>query len=284
LTQDITLYGGLKRVDLGVRALRDSTPMRELYMAFPFQVDAPQFRFEAPGAVVEPIRDQWPGSNTDYYGVGHWVDVFTDDWGVVWTPIDAPMAELGDLWPGYVSAAHHGVRGPGYGHPFLRPGELRQGHVYSLLSYSNFRTNFVNVRPGEFLLRYAFGSHRGDWRQGRAQRFGWSAANPPLVVWMSGPQDGSLPSSTSLCQVDAPNVLLLAFKRAEDGNGYVLRLIETEGIETRVTITLPEMSLLHVFETNLVEENQRLVTCAEDSVQTTIGSFAIATLRILARA
>jgi hypothetical protein len=282
VTIEITLYHTIKRIDWAARVLRDSTPMRELYVAFPFQVDHPRFRFEGPGSVIEPLRDQWPGSNTDYYAVQHWVDVSGEDWGVAWTPVDTPMVEFGGLWPGYVSAAHHGVRGPGYGHPFLRPGELVRGHVYSLVSYNNFRTNFINVYAGEFLVRYALSTHRGAWPAGDASRFGWGATNPPLAVWMKGPQEAALPLEASFLQVDAPNVTLMAFKRAEDGDGYVLRLMETQGRETEVTVGLPHIDLCHAFETNLVEENQRLLTCSAHEVRTRVKAFGMTTIRLMA--
>ena len=283
ITEEITLYSALKRVDFAVRVLRDSTPMREVYLAFPFQVDDPQFRFEMANAVAEPIRDQWPGSNTDYYGIQHWADVFNEAGGVAWAAIDTPMAEFGGLWPGYVSGAHHGARGPGYGHPFLRKGELTQGHIYALVSYNNFRTNFINVHPCEYLVRYSFTSHEGDWRAGGARDFGWAVANEPLPVWMAGPQPkGSLPTEASFCQVDAKNVIVLAFKRAEDGDGYILRLGETEGAETQVTATMPFMSLRHVYETNLVEENQRVLTSDRHSVRAGVGPYGITTLRLAA--
>ena len=283
VTAEITLYHGVKRIDFRVRALRDSTPMLEIYMAFPFEMENPSFRFEATGSVIEPTRDQWPGSNTDYYAVQHWADVYNDDWGVVWAPVDTPMTEFGGLWPGYVSGAHHGVRGPGYGHPFLRPGELERGHVYSLISYNNFRTNFCNVHPGEFLVRYSFASHVGDWRGGRAKEFGWNAANPPLAVWMDGSRSGgSMPLATSFFQVDASNVHLLTWKRAEDGDGTILRLIEAEGRETEVTVAMPHLSFVRAFETNLVEENQRLLACTDHSVKIELKPFAMATIRLTA--
>ena len=282
VTVEITLYHAEKRVDIHTRMLRDSTPMLEVYVAFPFEVDAPEFRFEASGAVIEPLRDQWPGSNTDYYAVQHWAEVFNEEWGVAWTAVDTPMAEFGGLWPGYVSGAHHGVRGPGYGHPFLRPGELDRGHIYSMVSYNNFRTNFVNVHPDEFVVRYAFSSHRGDGREGRAREFGWQVANPPLAVWMEGPSEGSLPVSASFCQIDAPNVLLLALKKAEDGNGYILRVMETEGRQTGVTVTMPYLSIWHAFETNLVEEDDRILPCTAHTVEVAVKPFGFATLRLQA--
>ncbi len=281
VTEEITLYHGLKRIDVSARLLRDSTPNLELYCAFPFQVEGPRFRYESADTVIEPLRDQLPGSNTDYYAAQHWAEVYNDEYGVVWSAVDAPMVEFGGLWPGYVSGAHHGVTGPNYGHPFLRPGELRKGHVYSLLMYNNFRTNFVNVHPGESLFRWSFTSRAGERWPGAVPAFGWSVANPPLGVWMKGPRSGSLGACASFVQVDAPNVMLLTMKRAEDGAGYILRLIEMEGQETAAVVTVPALSILRAYATNLVEENQALVPCATHSVQAVLRPYGIVTIRLV---
>jgi alpha-mannosidase len=197
--------------------------------------------------------------------------------------VDTPMTEFGGLWPGYVSGAHHGVTPPGYGHPFLKLGEMKRGHIYSLVMYNNFRTNFINVHPGETLVRYTFGTHKGDWQSAKVREFGWNAATPPLTVWMNGPQQGTLNAAASWCQIDAPNVMLLTFKRAEDGNGFILRLIETAGAETESRVTIPLLNILHAYETNLVEENQRLLPCTAHTVQARLKPFGIATIRLVTR-
>lgn len=280
-TQEILLYHNCKRIDFNVRLLRDSTPMLELFYAFPFQVKSPCFRFEAVDTIIEPIHDQLPGTNTDYYAVQHWATVHNDRWGITWTSPDAPMVELGGLWPGYVSSAHHGVTSPGYGHPFLQAGQLQESHLYSLFMYNNFRTNFINVHPGEILLRYSFTSHVGDWQSGPARDFGWGVANPPLPVWKQGAQIGSLPPQASFCQIDAANVMILTFKRAEDGRGYILRLIETAGEEAVVKIVLPGLSVWEAYEADLVEQDQHLLPCSFNHVEVTVHAFSIKTIRIL---
>jgi alpha-mannosidase len=99
---------------------------------------------------------------------------------------------------------------------------------------------------------------------------------------MKGPQEAALPLEASFLQVDAPNVTLMAFKRAEDGDGYVLRLMETQGRETEVTVGLPHIDLCHAFETNLVEENQRLLTCSAHEVRTRVKAFGMTTIRLMA--
>jgi len=279
-TEEITLYHLVKRIEVAVRILRDSTPMLELYLPFPFQVESPNFRFEATNSVIEPTRDQLPGSNTDYYAVQHWADVSGGDWGITWTPVDTPMTEFGGLWPGYVSGAHHGVTPPGYGHEFLKAGDLRKGHIYSLVMYSNFRTNFINSRPGEMLVRYALGAHAGDWRAGRAREFGWNAANPPVAVWMKGPKPGTLPPSASFCQVEPSNAMLLALKRAEDGDGFIVRLLETEGHAAEASVRLPGIELRRAYETDVVERNRGPLTVADGAVTVSLKPWGIATVRV----
>lgn len=283
-TQEITLYHSLKRIDVNNRVLRDSTPMLEVFFAFPFQVSHPQFHYEAPAAVIEPLVDQLPGTNTDYYAVQHWADVSTqdsngEDWGIVWSPLDTHMTEFGGLWPGYVSGAHHGVTPPGYGHPFLEPGSLQNGHIYALAMYNNFRTNFINVHPGESLLRYSFSSHAGDWRTASVWQFGWNALQPLVGVWMRGPRPGRFHPTESFLQINAPNILLTTFKLSEDGQGFVLRLAETQGVATEVKISLPYFQLVEARETSPAEEDHGPLACTEHEIQVRLTPYSIKTIR-----
>ena len=74
----------------------------------------------------------------------------------------------------------------------------------------------------------------------------------------------------------------LTLKQAEDGDALILRLIETAGRETTATVALPTLSLQRAWETNLVEENERPLSCTPHAVQTTLAPYAIRTLRIQA--
>jgi hypothetical protein len=280
-TQEITIYNDIKRIDISTRVLRDSTPLRELFFAFPFKIEKPKFLFEATATVIEPIRDQLPGSNTDYYAIQHWADVYNDQGGVVWASIDAPVAEFGGLWPGYLSQAHHCVEPPGYGHPFLKLGELNKAYIYSMAMYSNFITNFDNVDPGETLYRYSFSSYKGESDSERARCFGWGASNPPVSLWMKGPQEGYLSSKESFFNIDASNVILLTFKKADDENGYILRLMEMKGAQTQARLTLPILNIHHAYETDLVEEKPQELSSDSHSLDVTLKPFAIVTIRIV---
>ena len=131
VTQQIILYEKLKRVDLANRVLRDTTPLLELYFAFPFQMGKPQFAFEASHSVIRPGEDQLPGSNTNYYTMQHWAAVSDGQATAVMTPLEAHLVEFGGLWPCYTSQAHHGVTPPDFGRPFVNPKEWTKGYMYS---------------------------------------------------------------------------------------------------------------------------------------------------------
>ena len=280
-TQEIVLYDKIKRIDIRNRLLKDSTPAMEIYFAFPFLMENPRFRFEGSNSVIEPLVDQFPGSNSDYYTMQHWADVSDGEMGVTFSSIEAHLVEFGGLWPGYVSQAHHGFTPPYFEHEFLKPGELTKGHIYSYVIDSNFRTNFQPTQQGDMLFRYSITTHEGEWKEGRPRDFGWAISNPLIPVRIDGKQEGTMPKSMSFCQVDKPNVLLLTLKQAEDEDGIIVRLIETEGEDSSVTLTLPLFTIEKAHQTNLVEENEKILSTREHAVTVPIKAFGITTIRIV---
>ena len=285
LTQEIILYDHVKRIDVANRFLKDTTPFLQLYFAFPFKVDRPDVRFEGPNSVIEPLVDQFPGSNTHYYAVQHWADVSDGDFGVTLAPVESHLLMFGDLWPFHVAQVHHTVTPPDFTRPMLKPGELTKGRIYSYVLNNNFHTNFSAVQTGDLLFRYSITTHTGDWTAGKPRDFGWATGNPlvPVLVKGDGSSDsaGVLPTSSSFASVDKPNVLLLTLKRAEDGNGVIVRLVETEGAACTVKVTLPLLTIGDACRTNLVEEDEQILPCAKHSVTVPMKAGGITTVRVL---
>ena len=278
LTQEIKLYDNIKRIDFSNRVLKDMTPTMEVYFAFPFSMDNPDFRFEGPLSVIKPLRDQFPGSNSNYYSVQHWADVSDGNRGITLTPIDAHLIEFGGLNSSEISQAHHAVKPITYGAPFVT--EFKKGHMYSFVINNNYRTNMPPVQLGDILFRYSITSHPGNWIDGRSRDFGWAVQNPLIAVHQIGQSKGNLPASFSFCQVDKPNVILLTLKKSEDDEGIIIRLCETEGRDTEVNITFPEISIGRAYETNLVEENEKILNTKEHVISTNIKSFGVKTIKI----
>lgn len=281
ITSEVILYDNIKRVDIANRVLKDSTPLLEVYFAFPFKIEPPTFHFEGCNSVIQPIEDQLPDSNTDYYAVQHWADVTDGSVGVALSSIEAPTIEFGGLWEDCISKAHRGIPPSGVWHDFLKAGDLKKGYMYSYVMANNFRTNFQPVQIGERLFRYSITTHKGDWKKGKACNFGWAFQNPLIPVCIDGKKKGMLPTSYSHCQIDKPNVLVLTLKKAEDDNGLIIRVMETEGKDTAVTVRVPFISIVEAYETNLVEENRRSLSAQEHELSLRIKAFGITTVRLM---
>lgn len=280
-TQEIVIYDRLDRVDFSTRLLKDAAPFHELYVAFPFALDHPQFQYEGSNATVRPVKDQLPGSNTDAYAVQHWVSAQDAQGGLTWCSRDAPVVALGELWPGYVSQAHHGITPPGYGHPFLDKPDYARGHIYSYVMANNWRTNFSPTQVADVLFRYSVAFHDGAVDPVLSGQVGRQVAVPCQTVFLEGPSGGSLPVASGFCQLDQPNVVVRAIKRAEDGKGIVVRLAEVAGQDTDVMLQLPYLELGQVLYTNVVEEDQRVVAHERHQVRVHVPANGWATLRCL---
>ena len=68
--------------------------------------------------------------------------------------------------------------------------------------------------------------------------------NVPLTNVIENNHNGTLPLSDSLLSVDCENVLVSAIKRAEDGDGWILRAYETDGKNGKVCISVQGMPQL----------------------------------------
>ena len=95
-----------------------------------------------------------------------------------------------------------------------------------------------NADRGAHTFTYALLPHEGDYRTGGVVREGY-ALNCPAYARPLAAQDGPLPESYSFVSVDAPGVVVEAVKRAEDGNGIIVRLYEAWGMRTRAVLSVP---------------------------------------------
>jgi hypothetical protein len=198
--------------------------------------------------------------------------------GITLTPVDAHLVMFGGLNTSEISQAHHAVKPVSFGTPFVT--EFKKGHMYSFVMNSNFRTNMPPAQLGDILFRYSVTTHKGGWVEGRPGDFGWSVKNPLTPVVLDEKGKGDLPESLSFCQVDKPNIIVLAMKKAEDNDGIILRLNETEGRDTEVIITLPKISVKKVNRTNLVEKNESLLDFNGQTIKLNIKAFGIETIRV----
>ena len=277
ITQRVILYDGLKRIDVvndlrHVRALHsDNYEDRyrdNLYYAFPIKVENFEARAEYPGGVVRPFVDQLRWGSHDYLSANRWVDVSNKSFGVTMAVNEAPNVNFGEIRYNQFSIDY-------------RP---ESSHLYSY-AYSNRMAGLLTLNADDVnaTLHYSFTSHAGDWRRD-ATRFGWEYASPLRASLIARPQPGVLPSGqASFVKLSAPNAQLVTLKISEQpGRGLVVRLVETAGLETPLTIELPHFPVSQAFECDLVESDRRPLTTKGRTVSLKIAPYGFATVRVAA--
>ena len=249
--QRVTLAQGQKQVDLAVNVLKDTTPLLDAHLAFPFNIPQAQIRYEGVLAALTPVIDFLPGAQSDRLAVQNWVRVGNDQFSLLWSSLDAPVASLGNLWEGYVSPAHRcflpeSIRN----HRRLTEEDFQRSWIYSLLFANNFGTNFAVSQTGYALFRYRFSTQIGPITDQAASAWGQAAVTelePALFPGMP-----AVPSA-SLLHVDGAQVL--AFKKAENGRGLILRVWNPGPGVSRCRVSFPGLDVSILRRTNLVEED-----------------------------
>ena len=96
----------------------------------------------------------------------------------------------------------------------------------------------VHADIGMQEFRYALVPHDGSWTKANLAHRG-EIFNRPLTNIVETYHEGPLPAVYEGLCVEPKNVSVGALKRAEDDNGWILRLHETIGAETDAVINAP---------------------------------------------
>jgi alpha-mannosidase len=75
---------------------------------------------------------------------------------------------------------------------------------------------------------YGIAGHVRDWRHGQTDWQG-QRLNSPLIAFQTSSHPGALGKSFSVMKVDNPRIRLFALKKAEDGDEWIVRLVELDG-------------------------------------------------------
>ena len=281
IEQTYALHTGEKRIDVAVHLLKDSTPLLEAYLAFPFNLSAGRFRYEGPLCIVDPAADLLPGAYADRLTVQNWVAVSDEAGSVLWSSHEAPVVSLARFWPGRVSPAHSAVVRRDIEHPCQSAGDLRGGAIYSLLASNNFGTNFAVSQTGNLLFRYSITTAPGEVSGSRAAALGRQMVTPMPTIFTKHPGPRPLPPVSSFLAMDNPAVQLVALKRAEDGRGLIIRVWNTSNDPARASVSLPALAVTGAVRTSLAEEDTAAeLPCAGQRVDVVLNPMEVATIRI----
>ncbi|MDN4524082.1 alpha-mannosidase [Fictibacillus fluitans] len=99
--------------------------------------------------------------------------------------------------------------------------------------------SYTYIDQGMQTFTYSILPHTGGWESAGTIRAAHEV-NQKCPTVVETYHQGRLPATHSFLSVDAPNVIVTALKKSEDGEGIVLRLYEAHQTETVASIHLPE--------------------------------------------
>ncbi len=254
LELDISLARGVPRIDFALRVDWREVGDRErgiphLKVRFPLDLSSPEAAYEIPFGAIR--RDLFNGEEVP---AQRWVDL---------------------------------SEGDGQGVTLVNTSKYGFSVEGSTLNMTLLRSS-IDPDPlpdlGEHVIRYALIPHGIDWADGASTRVG-EELNVPLVITSSDFHRGDLPSVAALISVQPDNVRLAALKKAEDGSGFVLRLVEMEGETTEARIKLAaqlvrpdaQATEADVLERPVESEQLRLT---DNALTVRVPAFGITTVRI----
>jgi alpha-mannosidase len=266
IQMEVLLPKSAKSIQITYRLHKDRVLAREsAYVAFPFAVTNPEFTYGSQTAWVNPAKDELAGGSREWYLPTTWASVYNPQVTATVVPLDAPLAAFGDI-----------VRGEW-------PAEFKpkSSAIFSWLMNNYWGTNFPAWQGGEFTFRYAITSN-SKFNPQSLTRFGLEALTPLEHDDLSASEDTSvLPNREgNLLEIVNPGVTLLTWKRAEDGDGTILRLQDTMAESVNVRIHSQYLTFERAWMCDLLEENQTEVKTEGADLNVLIGPFQVATLRL----
>lgn len=263
LEQDIVIYSCLPRLDFITRIDWEGRRNTQVRIAMPFGIQGGRITYESPYAHVTMPDDEMPNTFRGAGGrfTGKWIDVSNGKWGVVLASrLGCHVLSGTSVYPVILRNTYS------CGTPFL---------WYPQYGWHSF----------EFSLSV----HAGDWRDPLCYRLGWEFNNPLRVGRMCTARPiapinerATLPESDSFCWVDQEGVIVTTIKKAYDGSGFVVRLIELTGLARTVRLYY-NVGVIKAVETDLLERPIHELKVTDTSVFVPLTAYGIHSVKVALR-
>lgn len=230
---------------------------------------APAIRFEEVGAIARPGLaaqggDFLPGTRADYMTLNHFVSFADGGYTVSLSNRDAFAMQVGNSTPAAFDLPASFVR---------------------VLALGNPSSSEIADQGGDasFLHRFALRGAAGAVSAAAAMTMSLAHQNPLRAIPLPRNQAGALSASTrSFLSVSAANVVVTAFKPAEEGErGLIVRLWELGGSATDFTIDASAFAPSAAYETSLIETDLAAAPLAAGVISAAIGANEIKTYRFV---
>jgi alpha-mannosidase len=261
LLREVRVVNGLDYVEFIDTV--DKLPVRAkegIHFGFGFNVPDGTARMDVGWAAVRPEQDQIPASCKNWFSVQRWVDISNDRFGVTWSPVDAPLVEVGGITANLIGSQTN----PDVWIQHLQPSQT----IYSWVMNNHWHTNYRADQEGPTVFRYAIRPHRG-FAADDAARFGVACSQPLVCIPASGPAPGKPRLALS-----SDKVVITAFKPSDDGKAWIVRLFGASGKTEKVKLswTAPAPQQLWLSDTS-EQPRQKAASIVE------VPGWGIVTLR-----
>jgi hypothetical protein len=194
------------------KIVRDETPMLTTAIAFPFAGEDCAFSYDASLHIKKPAEDLLVGAYQDVCCAVGWIKQYerTGNRSVICASRESSVYTFSKFRDFYISTAHRcylDIDKVIHEPPTVE--DFRKGGIYSVISCTNFGTNFLVSEPATFTLRYSFTTERGDTELSHLERFCASVKQPLTSMFKHPERAAELSRSESVARLSGENMQLV---------------------------------------------------------------------------
>jgi hypothetical protein len=240
LTREITVYNGLRRVDIKNRIDKKSVSTKEaFYFGFPVNLQKAVHRLDLGWGIVIPDVNQLPGACRDFYSVQRWADISNQEAGLTLTLNETPLMETGNI-----SDEQKHNNGPGGWLEKANPGPV----LWSYVLNNYWHTNYKAEQQGIIEVNYSLLPH-GIFVQEDAERIGLETSYPLLLR-----KSETINELSSLFTLSSPGVAVSSISQSQDGKALMVRILNISGRPVSFDIIWGRIQPDAVYRSSLREE------------------------------
>jgi alpha-mannosidase len=266
IEETVTIFRNEKRIDFNIALLNwDGEIYREFRMALPLALADAQVSYEVPYGVVNVGKDEMEGTPGERHktlskdvhprGIQNWISASDEKAGVTmsssvavadWIDPTSNPVNYTVLQP-LLLAARRSCHG--------------EGNEY--------------LQTGDHHFSFSINSHKPGWENGyrkalEANEEMQAVLNPNIY------KNASLPAELSFFSTDKDNLLISTVKRAEDDNGFAIRVYDLAGKDTDAKITTFK-PIQNAWHTDLLEYPKNEIKGSGNAAEIFVGHNAIET-------
>ncbi len=130
----------------------------------------------------------------------------------------------------------------------------------------------------EHLFTYSLYPHAGDYREAGTIKQAYDLNNPMTAITV-GKHSGKLGDSYSFVSVRDENIVIETVKKAENGDGIIIRMYESFNKRTN-TVLKTGFDFKSVTLCDMLENDLKVISAKENSIPLTLKPFEIVTIKI----